>query len=131
MVRPVSWSSAGLCGLMGLCLVEASSLGVASPSGSGLFGNSEFDGEFCCGAVAEGGPVEITGFVGLAGGGDGPCAAGEFAGYGGVGRDVVVTAFDHEPPVVFGQLGVATPGHVGCLVESEPELGWALFGDPP
>ena len=109
---------------------EASSSGVASVAGSGVVGDGELGCELCCGVVADGVSVEVAGFVGFAGGGDGPGPAGEFAGGGGVGRDVVVAAFDHEPPVMLSQLGIATPSDVGCLVESEPEFCWALFGDP-
>ena len=40
-----------------------------------------------------------------------------------------MASFDHEPPVVLGELGVAAAGDVGGLVERETQLGWSLFGD--
>ena len=78
---------------------------------------------------AEGVPVEVSGLVGVTGGGDLPGSACEFAGDSGGGRDVVVATFAHEAPVVLGELGVPASGDVGGLVEGEAQLGGALFGD--
>lgn len=135
------------CGCYGRCrpVVDGRALVVSCGSGrveppspalttaprSEVFVDGELGGE-CCGLlVADRVAVEVSWLVGPATGSDGPGSAGKLAGYGGVGRDVIVAAFDHEPPVVLGELRVVAAGHVGGLVESKAKLGRSLFGDSP
>lgn len=40
-----------------------------------------------------------------------------------------MASFDHEPPVVLSELGVAAAGDVGGLVERQAQLRWSLLGD--
>ena len=111
--------------------VESSSSGVVAGAGTDVVSDGVFDCEVCSVGEVERVSVEVAGLVGLSGGGDGLGPAGEFAGDGGVGRNMVVASLNHEPPVVSGELGVSSPGDVGGLVEREAELGWSLFGDAP
>ena len=102
-VAGLSWSSASCRGWSDR--VEASSSSVTAPSGSDVIVDGEFSSE--CGGlvVAYRVVVEVAWLEDPAGGGDDSGSAGELSGYCGVGRDVVVAPFHHEPSVVLGELG--------------------------